>query len=182
MLSSWFHSTKIPTSPPLHSGDKDISVQIPPLWTVHSPQGIHQGPKTSHRALEGNRHSWVHHQQQEIFAISYTGDRIFWDDCELSDYGDQATRAEGQNNQTGSPPDARPPTTYSTKSVPAFRETKRYQPSPADGTSLLSFSSGLPQTNTSTQSTELSGSSQSLRPSARGSQMVGATSLEVEWE
>ena len=128
------------------------------------------------------REPWIHHQQQEISAISYSGDRVSWNDCEFSDYGDQATRTEDQIDQAGSSHGPRSPTTYSSKGVPASRETERHQPSPSNGTSLLPPNSDLPQTSTGTQPSELSGSSQSLRPSHRRSQMVGAPPLDMEWE
>ena len=76
----------------------------------------------------------------------------------------------------------RSPTTHNTKGVPASRETECHQPSPANGTSLLLPNSDLPQTSTGIQPSELSGSSQSLRPSHRRSQMVGAPPLDMEWE
>ena len=100
------NGTTASTSPPLHNGDRDISVQLPSIRTVYSSQSVHQAPKTCHRATESNRHSssnlhgrharhgplqpdaqraclpsavlvrkpWIHHQQQEISAISYSGD------------------------------------------------------------------------------------------------------------
>ena len=70
------------------------------------------------------REPWIHHQQQEISAISYSRDRVSWNDCELSDYRDQATRTEDQINQAGNSHDPRSPTAYSSTDVPASRETE----------------------------------------------------------
>ena len=36
----------------LHSGDKDIPVQVSPIRPVHITQSVHQNPETNNRALE----------------------------------------------------------------------------------------------------------------------------------
>ena len=45
---------------------------------------------------------FIANQRQEISPISHSGDRVIWNDSELSDCGDRATRTEDQIDQAGS--------------------------------------------------------------------------------
>ena len=49
--------TAAPASPSIQNRDGNISLQVSTIQPVHSPQSIHQSPKTSHRAPEVSRHS-----------------------------------------------------------------------------------------------------------------------------
>ena len=126
--------------------------------------------------------SGFHHKQQEIPPIPHPSDRVPWNDSELPDNGDHTAQAEDQNDQAGSSPDPKWPTTYCSGSIQTPGEAECYHLTLADSTPLLSLNSDLPQTRTGTQPSELSSNFPSLRPSCGGSQVVETAPVAVERE
>ena len=55
LKGSLLHDTNGPTKPsppPFQSGEEDISIQLPPFWSMHRPQSVYQNPQASSRDVE----------------------------------------------------------------------------------------------------------------------------------